>query len=92
MTKIKDLPRVDQPREKLLKYGPNKLSTTELLAILLRTGIKGLNVIELSRQILQSIGIKKIRNVSLDDLQVIKGLGKVKALEIVAAIELGNVC
>ncbi len=90
MTKIKDLPRVDRPREKFLKYGPNKLSTTELLAILLRTGIKGKNVIELSGQILQTIGIKKIKNISFDDLQRIKGLGKVKALEIVAAIELGK--
>lgn len=90
MVKIKDIPRVDRPREKLLKYGPAKLSTTELLAILLRTGIKGKNVIELSGQILQAIGTNKIKNISLDHLQTIKGLGKVKALEIIAAIELGK--
>lgn len=51
--KIKDLPRVDRPREKLLKYGPAKLTTAELRAILLRTGIKGFNVIELSNKILK---------------------------------------
>lgn len=45
--KIMDLPRVDRPREKLEKYGPEKLSNSELLAILLGTGTKGVNVIEL---------------------------------------------
>ena len=42
--KIKDLPKIERPREKLEKYGPEKLSNSELLAILLRTGGKGLNV------------------------------------------------
>lgn len=46
MAKIKDLPRVDRPREKLEKYGPKKLMDTELLAVLLGSGIKGLNVLE----------------------------------------------
>ena len=43
--KIKDLPKIDRPREKLEKYGPEKLSNPELLAILLRTGAKGVNVV-----------------------------------------------
>lgn len=46
--KIKDLPKSDRPREKLEKYGPERLSDSELLAILLRTGSKGVNVVELS--------------------------------------------
>ncbi len=88
--KIKDLPRVDRPREKLLKYGPNKLTTTELLAILLRTGIKGKNVIELSNQILKLFGTEKIKQITIDDLKKIKGLGNVKAVEIIACMELGR--
>lgn len=90
MVKIKDLPRVDRPREKLLKYGPTKLSTTELLAILLRTGIKGINVIELSNKILKVFGTENIRNITIADLQKIKGLGPVKYAEIIACIELGK--
>jgi DNA repair protein RadC len=90
MVKIKDLPRVDRPREKLLKYGPTKLTTTELLAILLRTGIKGKNVIQLSNQILKLFGTEKIKQITIEDLKKIKGLGSVKAAEIVACIELGN--
>jgi DNA repair protein RadC len=46
--KIKDLPKIDRPREKLEKYGPERLSDSELLAILLRTGSEGVNVVELS--------------------------------------------
>ena len=53
MTKIKDLPKVDRPREKLEKYGPEKLSHSELLAILLGTGTKGVNVVELANKILK---------------------------------------
>jgi len=90
MPKIKDLPRVDRPREKLLKYGPSKLTTTELLAILLRIGTKGKNVIELSSQILKTIGSTNIQNLSMSDLKKIKGLGVVKAGEIIACIELGK--
>src|SRR3990172_2049388 len=51
--KIKDLPRIERPREKLEKYGPEKLSNSELLAILLRTGSKCVNVVELSNKILK---------------------------------------
>jgi len=90
MAKIKDLPRVDRPREKILKYGPAKLTTTELLAILLRTGIKDLNVIELSNKILKLFGTKNIQYITITDLQNIKGLGPVKAAEIIACIALGK--
>ena len=88
--KIKDLPKIDRPREKLEKYGVKKLAEFELLAILLGSGIKGLNVIQLSKKILniiQKIGIKKI---TLEDLLKIKGLGKAKASQILATVELGQ--
>lgn len=57
--KLKDLPKVDLPREKLEKYGAQKMKDHELLAIILGSGIKGLNVLKLSEKILRTI---KIRN------------------------------
>jgi DNA repair protein RadC len=90
MVKIKDLPRVDRPREKLLKYGQSKLTTSELLAIILRTGIKGKNVIELAKSILKTIGSNNIKTIPASDLRKIKGLGVSKTAEIIACIELGK--
>lgn len=87
---IHDLPRVDRPREKLIKYGPEKLSNSELLAILLRTGHKGLNVVELARGILNKFGQKKLAKTSFGELKKNFGLGPAKACEIVACFELGR--
>src|SRR3989344_4676734 len=88
--KIKDLPKVDRPREKLAKYGPGKLSNSELLAILLGSGTKGVNVVELSRKILQQLGAKNLASITIDELKKIKGLGPTKAGQIVASLELGK--
>lgn len=90
MTKIKDLPKIELPREKLVKYGVEKLSNAELLAILLRTGISGLNVIELAKLILKKFDKAKLVNLKIEDLKNIKGLGTVKAGEIVACLEFGR--
>lgn len=90
MTKIKDLLKVDLPREKLAKYGPDKLTDAELLAILLGSGIKGLNVLQLSNRILklvQKIGIERI---TLERLLEEKGLGKAKASQVIALLALGK--
>jgi len=88
--KIADLPRVDRPREKLEKDGPGKLSTSELLAIILRTGFEGTNVVELSKKILQRFGEAGLASATLDELREVKGLGGSKALQILAGIELGK--
>lgn len=88
--KLKNLPKVDLPREKLEKYGSQKLKDFELLAILLGSGIKDLNVLELSKKVLQTTKKKGIQNITLEDLLEIKGLGKAKALQIIAVLELGN--
>jgi DNA repair protein RadC len=88
--KIKDLPRVDRPREKLLKYGPAKLTNTELLAILLGTGIKGLNVIGLSKKVLKVVQMIGIKNIKREDLTGIKGLGKVKQSQVFSLLELSK--
>ena len=88
--KIKDIPKVDRPREKLLKYGPKKLSNAELLGIILGKGKRGENVVELSKKILKKISLDKFLNLQLNDLKNISGVGQVKAAQIVAALELGK--
>ncbi len=90
MPKIKDIPKVDRPREKLEKYGPEKLSDPELLAILLRTGTKGVNVVELSKKILRKFPKEELTQASFQDLKNTFGLGKSKAAEIMACFELGR--
>ena len=87
MTKIKDIPKVDRPREKFLKKGPEALSKSDLLAILLGSGIKGENVQKLSQQIIKKFS-KNFLNITVDDLQKVSGIGLAKALQIVSAISL----
>jgi DNA repair protein RadC len=87
---IKHLPACERPRERLAKYGPDKLSSPELLAILLRSGTKSQNVIELSKKILKQFPQEKLLQATVDDLKQTHGLGTAKACEIVAMIELGK--
>lgn len=88
--KILDLPPVDRPREKMLKYGPDKLSNSELLALLLRTGTKNLNVVELAESILRNFSGKGLAEAPVAELSKVFGLGEAKACEIVACFELGK--
>ncbi len=88
--KLKDLPRVDRPREKLEKYGPERLSDSELLAILLGTGVKGLNVVELSNRLLKKFGAAGLAKASVAELKETFGLGSAKACEIAASFELSK--
>jgi len=88
--KIKDLPKIDRPREKLEKYGPERLSDSELLAILLRTGSEGVNVVELSSKILKKFSGVGLAKASVKELKSTFGLGVAKACEIVASFELGR--
>lgn len=87
---LKQLERQDRPREKLAKYGPDKLKDSELLALILGSGTKGIDVLELSRKILTRYRNKEIGSASIKDLTEIKGLGTAKASEIVACFELGR--
>ena len=88
--KIKDLPKVERPREKLMQYGPEKLSNSELLAILLRSGKKGENVVELANKILKRFSKDELPNLTFNDLKDYSGLGPAKACEIIACFELGK--
>lgn len=89
--KIKDLPKNEMPRERLLQYGVENLSNIDLLSIILRTGIKDLSVRELSAEILNSVGsINNLANAGIRELSNIRGMGSVKAITLIAAIELGK--
>ena len=90
MAKIKDLPKIDRPREKLERYGPEKLSNSELLAILLGSGQKGINVVELSKRILGKFSADGLAKANVKELKNTFGLGSAKACEIVACFELGR--
>lgn len=88
--RIKDLPSIERPREKLQKYGAGRLSNSELLAILLRTGNKGSSAVEMATKILHKFGGMKIPDASVAELAATAGLGPAKACEIVACFELGR--
>lgn len=88
---VKDMPPDDQPREKLQRHGPDVLSNAELLAILLRTGTTKMNVIDTARSILDlSGGLHNLARKEFRDLCRVDGIGAVKAVTIVAAMELGR--
>lgn len=91
-TMIKELPKVERPREKLLFIGPKGLTNSELLALILCTGTKEKNAVELSQEIIQmgDNGILDLKDVSLEELCQIKGIGVSKASKIVATIELAR--
>jgi len=79
-----------RPRERLIKYGPLKLSNAELLAILLSTGKKGENVLELAKRILRQLDNRKIIEASFAELKSISGLGPAKASLLLSAFELSR--
>ena len=89
--RIKELPEDQKPREKLIKYGPDVLRNSELLSIVLNTGYKGLNVIELSERIIKDYGSKAIaQEKDVGRLMETLGIPQVKACQIVAVFELGR--
>ena len=87
---IKDLPKVERPREKLAKFGTEFLKDSELLAILLSTGTEGKSAIKIAEEILSKFSKKKLLGLSFDQLKQIKGIGQAKACQILAAFELSK--
>src|SRR3989344_1856626 len=85
---MKDLPKFERPRERLIRFGPQALNNSELLAILLRTGTKQENVIELSNKLLIKYDLSKLSEVNAAELKNIYGIGEAKACQLVAAFEL----
>lgn len=90
--KIKDLCAEERPREKMLARGADALTNAELLAILLRTGTGGRNVVDVARELLKSCDerLGEIASLSVERLRQVDGIGPGKAVSIVAAFELGR--
>ena len=88
---IKELPSDERPRERLYAYGPQALTTAELIAILIRVGNAERSAVSLGEHLLASFGnIKGVACATAEELSRVKGIGHAKAAEIKAAIEFGN--
>ena len=88
---IRDMPTGERPRERLVEYGSKNLSNTELVAILLRTGSAGENVISLSSRLLTRFGgLAGLGKAAFAELCGVKGLSEAKACQLLAALELGR--
>lgn len=88
---VKEMLTEDQPREKLQQFGPESLTNAELLAILLRTGTKNLNVLDLSRSLLQTYGgLHQLARKQWQELRYFKGIGRVKSITLEAIFELAR--
>lgn len=90
MYKIKEIPVSERPRERLKNIGVDNLSNTELLSIILKSGTVNKNVTELATELLNSYTLSDLKNISINGLKNIKGIGEVKAMELLATIELGK--
>lgn len=88
--KIKDIPLEERPRERLKEVGSNNLTNIELLSIILKTGTKNINVKDLSIELLNNYDLIDLKDISINDLIKIKGIGETKAIELLASIELGK--
>lgn len=87
---VREMPEEDRPRERLARLGPEALRDAELIAVLFRTGTRDLGAVALAEQALRHFGdLRSVARASIEELQQVKGLGAVKAIEIKAAIELG---
>ena len=88
---MRETPENERPRERLDRVGPEALRDAELLAILFRTGTRAENAVQLAENVLAYFsGLRRLAQASLNELQQVKGVGRVKAIEIKAALELGK--
>jgi|SRR5579872_513619 len=89
--RIKDLPDSERPRERLVELGADALKNSELIAILLRTGLKGVSAIQVAEQLLHKFGtLDNLSRAALADLQQIKGVGRDKAIALKSAFTLAR--
>ena len=87
---IKNIPKSERPRERLKEVGSMNLTDKELLAIILKTGTKNYSVMDLALEILNRYKIQELQEMTINKLTEIKGIGEVKAIELLATIELGK--
>ncbi|MEI8186612.1 MAG: DNA repair protein RadC [Chlorobiaceae bacterium] len=88
--RIHDLDPENRPSERFLRGGPASLSPAELLALILRSGSKNHNIIDTCNEIITTFKLEKLADTAQADLQKIRGIGKVKAMQIVAVFELNK--
>jgi len=92
MLKIKDMPCFERPYEKLEKYGEKSLSDAELLAIIIKSGIQGETSVQIAQRLIKENsdekGLHFLRRMNIDELTSIKGIGRVKAIQLKAVFEL----
>lgn len=88
---IRDVPKSERPRERLVRDGPQALSNQDLIALLLGSGTKSESVIQLSARVIQHFdGLKLLKEASIKELMDIRGIGEAKAVQLKAALELGR--
>ncbi|WP_138752400.1 RadC family protein [Paenibacillus sinopodophylli] len=88
---LRDVPHEERPRERMMKYGAEALSHTELLAILLRTGTQRQSAVHLAGAILKQCGsLRNLMDMSMEEMTAIRGIGPAKAVQLRAGIELGK--
>src|SRR6516162_5441514 len=89
--RLKDQPANERPRERLVARGPDALTHAELIAILLRTGVKGANVVQVGQNLLQRFGsLHSLAQATVDELRAFPGIGRDKAATLVAAFALAK--
>ncbi|MFQ5621614.1 MAG: DNA repair protein RadC [Candidatus Nanoarchaeia archaeon] len=88
--KIKELPVVERPRERLINSGPNALSDAELLAIVISKGTYKENVLDMTKRLLKKYNLGALSQITVSELKGIFGIGEAKACQIIAAFELGK--
>ncbi len=90
-TPLKDQPASERPRERLAEKGPDAVSQAELVAILLRTGLKGKTAVDIGKELLAKYGsLHALARASLEELQQVKGIGRDKAVTLAAAFTLAR--
>ncbi len=88
---IKEMPNHERPRERMIEFGKEALSNHELIAIILRTGTTDCSAIELARNVYYKYqGLKALNQTSIVELTKLKGIGEAKAIQLLAALELGK--
>ena len=89
--RLKDIDKTERPQERLTRLGPQALSDSELIAMILRSGTKGHNVLNMAQFLLnQSGSLHALLNYSLEDFKKVKGIGDIKALQLITVMELSK--
>jgi DNA repair protein RadC len=88
--RIKDIPKDERPRERLIKYGPKHLSTAELLAIIMRVGTREKNAVDLAKELLENYNLPALAKSHVTGLKKILGISNAKACQVIACFELGR--